>query len=110
MRNIENNILLIIWIASFKKEQNKFHRFEICAPYPLLARINSLQHTYKTLQLMKLSVSNIHGVSEQYGNNKVYNFKIQKSKYYSSLLKWYIWFTSYNGDDYEENIVIIFQV
>jgi len=39
---------------------------------------------------MKLSVSNIYSVGEQYGSNKLNNFKIQKSKYYSSFLKWYI--------------------
>jgi hypothetical protein len=45
---------------------------------------------YKTLHVMKLSVSNVYSVSEQYGNDKVYKFKIWKSKYYSSVLKWYI--------------------
>jgi hypothetical protein len=39
---------------------------------------------------MKLSVYNIYSVSEQYGKNKDFNFKVQKSKYDSSFLKWYI--------------------
>ena len=71
---IYNNNLLIIRFASFKKARRKFYRFEICAPYSLLVGFNFLQHTYKTLQVIKLSVSNVYSASEKYGSTNVYNF------------------------------------